>query len=72
MFTNAIPGNGMQIIPRDITGPVEMGQRFRAEKTGTAAPERNLCVVQQTQCFRLPTVGRSLYTENGHVTDSME
>jgi hypothetical protein len=44
MFRNVIPGNKMQIIRRDITGPVGMGQRFRAEKTGAAAPERNfLC-----------------------------
>jgi len=71
MFRNVIPGNEMQIIGRDITGPVGTGQRFGAEKRGAAAPDSN------SLCQATPTVVRSafsqsLFIEIGRVTDSME
>jgi hypothetical protein len=71
MFRNVIPGNETQKIPRDIRGPVGTRQRFRTEKTGLAAADRNfLC--RATHITVRSAYGRSPDIETGHLTDSME
>jgi hypothetical protein len=69
MFRNVIPRNEVQIICRDITGPVGTGQRFRAEKTEAAAAERNFLCRRSNVTVRCACVQ---YSETGHVTDCME
>ena len=62
MFRNVIRGNKMQLMPRDGAGPAGMGQRFGAEKTGAAAPERKVLCHAANIAARC-ACSRSLYSE---------